>query len=78
MVRVILSKQDNIKDQIELKIDVYDTALSHKWQKLLQQAIKQFATTLYDNRHDYVEGKSGDMVPSETRVILNTYKNMFV
>jgi hypothetical protein len=40
MVRVILSKQDNIKDQIELKIDVYDTALSHKWQKLLQQAIR--------------------------------------
>ena len=39
MVRVILSKQDNIKDQIELKIDVYDTALSQKWQKLLQQAM---------------------------------------
>ena len=33
--------------------------------ELLQQAIKQFAVTLYDNRHDYVEGKSGDMVPSE-------------
>ena len=46
--------------------------------ELLQQAIKQFAVTLYDNRHDYVEGKSGDMVPSETRVILNSYKNMFV
>lgn len=46
--------------------------------ELLQQAIKQFAVTLYDNRHDYVEGKSGDLVPSETRVILNSYKNMFV
>lgn len=46
--------------------------------ELLQQAIKQFAVTLYDNRHDYVEGKSGDMVPSETRVILNSYKNMFI
>ena len=46
--------------------------------ELLQQAIKQFAVTLYDNRHDYVEGKSGDMVPSETKVILNSYKNMFV
>ena len=28
--------------------------------------------------HDYVEGKSGDIVPSETKVILNSYKNMFV
>lgn len=46
--------------------------------ELLQQAIKQFAVTLYDNRHDYEEGKSGDMVPSETRVILNSYKNMFI
>ncbi len=45
---------------------------------LLQQAIKQFASTLYDNRHDYVEGKSGDMVPSETRIILNSLKNMFI
>ena len=46
--------------------------------ELLQQAVKQFAVTLYDNRHDYVEGKSGDMVPTETKVILNSYKNMFV
>ena len=46
--------------------------------ELLQQAIKQFASTLYDNRHDYVEGKSGDMVPSETRIILNSFKNMFI
>jgi hypothetical protein len=46
--------------------------------ELLQQAIKQFAVTLYDNRHDFVEGKSGDMVPTETKVILNSYKNMFV
>lgn len=46
--------------------------------ELLQQAIKQFASTLYDNRHDYVEGKSGDSVPSETKVILNAYKNMFI
>jgi hypothetical protein len=59
----------------KVKVTYITTGLDDE---LLQQAIKQFATTLYDNRHDYVEGKSGDMVPSETRVILNTYKNMFV
>jgi hypothetical protein len=59
----------------KVKVTYITTGLDDE---LLQQAIKQFATTLYDNRHDYVEGKSGDMIPSETRVILNTYKNMFV
>ena len=39
MVRVVLSKQDNIKDQIEIKLDVFDTATAHKWVKLLTKAV---------------------------------------
>lgn len=39
MVRVILSKQDNIKDQIEIKLDVFDTATAYKWVKLLTKAV---------------------------------------
>lgn len=45
---------------------------------LLQNAIKQLASTLYDNRHDFIEGKSFNQIPSSTKTILNSYKNMFV
>lgn len=45
---------------------------------LLKQAIKQFTATLYENRNDYVEGNAGNLVPSETRTILSSYKNMYV
>lgn len=45
---------------------------------LLQQAIKQFAATLYENRSDYEEGKIGKVIPSSVKTILNSYKNMFV
>jgi len=39
MVRLILSKQNNIEDQIEIKIDVFDTVTARKWMNLLKQAI---------------------------------------
>ncbi len=45
---------------------------------LLQNAIKQLASTLYDNRHDFTEGKTIEKIPSSTKTILNSYKNMFV
>ena len=37
MVRLILTKQGNIKDQLELHIDVYETITAKKWLELLKQ-----------------------------------------
>ena len=46
---------------------------------LLKQAIKQLATTYYDNRNDFVDGKlSSNLIPTNTRDILTSYKNMFI
>lgn len=45
---------------------------------LLQQAIKQLATTLYDNRSDFKTGTIVSKIPTETKSILNSYKNMFI
>jgi len=40
MVRVVLSKQGKVNDQIELEIDVYDTPTAHKWTKLLKRTLQ--------------------------------------
>ena len=40
MVRVVLSKQNNIRDQIEIEFDVYDTVTASKWINLLKQTLK--------------------------------------
>ena len=48
---------------------------------LLQQAILQLATTYYENRVDFNSGdenKASDLIPSDTRDILNSYKAMFL
>ena len=39
MVRIILTKQGNIKDQLELHIDVYETITAKKWMNLLKQIL---------------------------------------
>lgn len=46
--------------------------------ELVKQAILQLGTTYYDNRHDFITGISLSKVPTETKSILNSYKNMFV
>lgn len=48
---------------------------------LLQQAILQLASTYYENRVDFNSGdenKASDLIPSDTRDILNSYKAMFL
>ena len=45
---------------------------------LLKQAIKQLGATFYENRNDFVEGSVNWLIPSDTRDILNSYKNMFI
>ena len=44
---------------------------------LLQQAILQLATTYYDNRADFVEGKM-ETIPTSVKNTLSSYKSMFV
>jgi hypothetical protein len=46
--------------------------------ELLEHAILQLASTLYDNRHDYEIGKAVNKVPTSVKDILNSYKNMFI
>ena len=45
--------------------------------ELLQQAIMQFATTLYENRVDYIE-KGVSEIPTNVKQILASYKSMYV
>ena len=59
----------------KVKITYITTGLDDE---LLQQAILQFGTTLYDNRHDFVVGKNIDEIHTSTKTILNAYKNMFI
>jgi len=45
---------------------------------LLIQAILQLGTTYYDNRSDFKIGTIVSKIPTETKNILNSYKNMFI
>tara|TARA_Y100001937_G_scaffold21521_1_gene30356 strand:+ start:2574 stop:3083 length:510 start_codon:yes stop_codon:yes gene_type:complete len=45
---------------------------------LLQQAIKQLATTFYENRIDFISGSTTNEIPTDTRDILNSFKSMFI
>ena len=45
---------------------------------LLKQTILQLVATLYENRSDYVVGSEVNLVPTETKKVLASYKNMFV
>ena len=48
---------------------------------LLQQAILQLASTYYENRVDFNSGdenNASDLIPTDTRDILNSYKAMFL
>jgi len=44
----------------------------------LTQVILQLVATLYENRSDYVVGSEVNLVPTETKKVLASYKNMFV
>lgn len=46
-------------------------------EELLKQAIIQFATTLYENRVDYIEN-GVNSIPTNVKQILASYKSMFV
>jgi hypothetical protein len=45
---------------------------------LIKNAMLQFVSTLYDNRADYKTGTIVQDVPTETKALLTSYKNMFV
>ena len=44
----------------------------------LVQAIYQYASTLYENRADFVEGRSNLIISTNVKEILKEYKTMFV
>lgn len=46
--------------------------------KLLEQAILQLCSTLYDNRHDFQVGREITKIPTSSKTILNSYKSMFI
>ena len=39
VVRVILTKPDNLKDQIDLTINTFDTTTARKWRNLLKKQL---------------------------------------
>jgi hypothetical protein len=45
---------------------------------LIKNAMLQFVSTLYDNRSDYKTGTIVSDVPTETKALLISYKNMFI
>jgi len=48
---------------------------------LIQQAILQLASTYYENRSDFNSGdenNASDLIPTDARDILNSYKTMFL
>ena len=45
---------------------------------LLEQSILQLGSTLYDYRSDFEVGREVTEIPSSTKTILNSYKNMFI
>lgn len=59
----------------DVKITYVTTGLSDD---LIKNAMLQFISTLYDNRADFVTGTIVADVPTETRALLGSYRNMFV
>jgi uncharacterized phiE125 gp8 family phage protein len=45
---------------------------------LLKQALLQLVSTYYDNRADFIESQSVSEIPSNVKVVLSSYKTMFL
>jgi|TARA_B100001964_G_C14185478_1_gene578410 hypothetical protein len=59
MVRLILSKPDNFKDQLELYIDCYDTHTSKKWVEQLTKNIRSSVPLKkHTSFHGFIEDKN--------------------
>ena len=58
-----------------VKITYITTGLNDS---LLKQAMLQLISTYYDNRADFVEGKTANEIPTNVRTILSSYKTMFI
>ena len=59
VVRVILTKQDDIKDQIDLTIDTFDTPTARKWRKLLKRQLASgHPVKKHVSSHGWIKDKS--------------------
>jgi len=45
---------------------------------LLKQALLQLVSTYYDNRADFIASQSVSEIPSNVKVVLSSYKTMFL
>ena len=74
VVRLILSRQDNIQDQIEIQIDVFDTVTAKKWIHLLKQAISdKLVIKKHVSHHGWIMDQSRTLRPvSYTHLTLPT------
>ena len=44
----------------------------------IQQALLMMISTLYDNRTDFIKGKTVNDIPLSSKQLLNTFKNVYV
>jgi hypothetical protein len=58
-----------------VKITYITTGLNDS---LLKQALLQLVSTYYDNRADFIESQSVSEIPSNVKVVLSSYKTMFL
>ena len=58
-----------------VKITYITTGLNDS---LLKQALLQLVSTYYDNRADFIASQSVSEIPSNVKVVLSSYKTMFL
>jgi len=44
----------------------------------IKEALLQFVTTLYENRVDFIEGKTMQKIPTASKELLSSYKALFI
>ncbi len=44
----------------------------------IKEALLQFVTTLYENRVDFIEGKTMQKIPTSSKELLSSYKALFI
>ena len=44
----------------------------------IKEALLQFVTTLYENRVDFIEGKTIQKIPTSSKELLSSYKALFI
>lgn len=59
----------------DMKMVYITTGLSDS---AIKEALLQFVTTLYENRVDFIEGKTMQKIPTSSKELLSSYKALFI